>query len=117
MIRRVKTMTRLWKIDPVKLCQQHLLGEHAELHQEVGTLLNHPHGEAIVRGHAEKGQVDTSLIQERHDELAVELQRRGLNHESPLDFNDTLGIGYVDVEANKIDLAERCEDCKELMDV
>lgn len=106
-------MTRLWNIDPAKLCRQHLLGEHKEMHQEAGTLHNHPHGEAIVRGHAEKGQVDTALIQKRHDELATELERRGMNHNSPLDFDDPLKIGYVDVEANKRDLANRCDECRE----
>jgi len=98
-------------IEPAVMCDNHLLGEHAECHQEVGTLLNHPHGRAIVEGHAEKQQVDTSLIQDRHDELAKELERRGMNHDSPMDYTDELDLGSIDIEANKRDLFERCEDC------
>lgn len=41
-------MTRLWGVDPKQMCSTHLCGEHAEMHQEAGTLLNHPHGVAVV---------------------------------------------------------------------
>lgn len=53
-------------LKPEELCDQHLLGEHKELHQEVGTLLNHSHGQAIVKGHVDKGQVVLSEIAQRH---------------------------------------------------
>lgn len=106
-------MTRMWGLDPALLCDQHLRGEHAEMHQEVGTLRNHPHGEAIVRGHAEKGQVDTSRIQARHDALAEEMTRRGMNHQSPMDYADEHDLGDLDLAANRADLAERCADCRE----
>ncbi len=42
-------MTRMWGIDPRWLCDQHLIGDHAEMHQVVGTIGNHPHAEAVVR--------------------------------------------------------------------
>lgn len=106
-------MTRLWAVDPRLLCDQHLLGEHAECHQEVGTLRNHPHGRAIVAGHADRGQVDTALLQSRHDELAAELERRGMAHDSPLDYDDDLELGSVDPDANRRDLARRCDACRE----
>lgn len=105
-------MTRLWGVDPSVLCDQHLLGEHSELHQAVGTLLNHPHGEAIVRGHAEKGQIDTSRIQSRHDTLAAELERRGMAHDSPLEYDDQHDFGEIDREKNIDDLRDRCPDCR-----
>lgn len=106
-------MTRLWGVTPEFLCSKHLLGEHKEMHQEAGTLENHPHGLAIVKGHAEKGQVDTSLIKERHDELVEEMKRRGMNHNSPLDFEDDLDLGEIDLEKNLKDLSERCEKCRD----
>lgn len=106
-------MTRMWGIDPGLLCRNHLLGEHSEMHQEAGTIENHPHGEAVVKGHAEKEQVDTSLIKERHDELVDEMERRGMNHDSPLDYRDSLGLGSIDIEKNLEELAGRCEDCRE----
>ena len=106
-------MTRIWGVDPAALCKDHLLGEHKEMHQEVGTLRNHPHGQAIVEGHAEKGQVDTALLQERHDALADEMERRGYTHDSPMDYEDTAGLGEIDVDANRRELAERCAECAE----
>lgn len=105
-------MTRMWGIDPALLCEEHLLGEHVEMHQEVGTLENHPHGEAVVRGHAEAEQIDTAVIRARHDELAAEMVRRGMAHDSPLDYDDGLGLGGIDVEANRRELAERCDACR-----
>jgi hypothetical protein len=108
-------MTRLWNLPPEVLCQDHLLGEHKEMHQEAGTLVNHPHGEAVVDGHAEKGQVKLSLLEPRHDELVVEMERRGLNHDSPFDYDlsDYDDRGYIDKQANLEDLRSRCEACAE----
>lgn len=102
----------MWGIDPRLLCDRHLLGEHTEMHQAVGTLRNHPHGEAILRGHAERKQLDTSKIQERHDELAYEMERRGMNHDSPLHYDDALDLGRIDPERNLEDLKKRCDDCR-----
>lgn len=104
-------MTRMWLLDPKKMCDDHLVGEHGEMHMIVGTIRNHPHGEAIVRGHARKGQIDTSLIQQRHDELEEEMKRRGMHPDKPLDYEDELNLGNIDEEKNRIDLANRCDNC------
>lgn len=103
----------MWGIDPRLLCDDHLVGEHAEMHQEVGTLRNHEHGEAIVRGHAEQGQVDTAKIQARHDELADEIERRGMTHDSPLEYDDTHDLGEIDPARNREELVDRCDECRE----
>lgn len=71
-------MTRMWMVDPVLLCQQHLLGEHNELHKLVGVINNHQHGYPIVKDQAEKGNVATSQITARHAVLAKEMRKRGL---------------------------------------
>jgi hypothetical protein len=104
-------MSRMWMVDPSKMCDNHLRGEHAEHHQLVGSIRNHPHGEAIIEGHAKKGQVDTSLIQQRHDELVTELKKRGVNHDSPMSYDDQWNKGAIDVKFNKRDLSERCDEC------
>lgn len=106
-------MTRMWGIDPRLLCDRHLLGEHAELHQVVGTIEKHPHGEAIVRGHVAKRQLDTASIQTRHDALATELDRRGMTHDSPMAYEDDLDLGQLDLDANLAELADRCPDCRD----
>lgn len=106
-------MTRMWMVDPEELCDQHLLGEHAELHQEVGQI--RAGNLETVTGHARKGQVDTAKIQERHDELLDEMRRRGVDHDSPLDYEDDLDLGDIDVAANRAELRERCDDCRERM--
>lgn len=83
------------------------------MHQEAGTLLNHPHGEAIVRGHAKRGQFQLSKAEPRHDELVDEMKSRGMNHDSPFDYDlsDYSDIGYVDPHANLVDLYNRCDEC------
>lgn len=83
------------------------------MHQEVGTIRNHPHGEAVVTGHARKGQVDTRQLQERHDDLVEEMERRGYSHDSPMDYTDELALGSVDVAGNRQELAARCDACRE----
>lgn len=115
-------MTRMWLgVDPAELCDQHLLGEHKELHQEVGTLRNHPHGRAVVEGHVDAGQVVLERIMDRHDALVAEMKRRGMNHDSPLSFDtaeadDELVVDHNDDAANRKDLAGRCTDCRGQME-
>lgn len=108
-------MTRMWGVDPELMCRSHLLGEHNEMHMLVGAIRKHPHGEAIALGHAKKGQVDTSLIQERHDELAEEMERRGHNHDSPLDYEDSIDAGEIDSLKTQDMLADRCKECRQRM--
>lgn len=114
-------MTRMWGVEVELMCREHLMGEHNEMHMLVGSIRKHPHGEAIAQGHAEKGQIDTSLIQERHDALAEEMEARGYDHDSSMEYDDSLGIGEVDaerdpsLEASNIrdELADRCPECRE----
>ena len=80
---RHQPMTRMWLgIRPDELCDQHLRGEHAEMHQEVGTWKRHPHGEAVVEGHTKKGQVEPRLLdvykanRERLRERCADCRRR-----------------------------------------
>lgn len=111
-------MTRLWNLPTKYLCKNHLLGEHSEIHQEIGTLRNHPHGTAIVGGHARLGQFQLSKAQSRHNELVKEMVCRGFNHDSPLDvpedeYEDT---GYIDRHYNLVDLYTRCDECAKRID-
>lgn len=102
-------MTRMWCVDPRGLCRNHLLGEHNELHKLVGSI----RAGHSIDGYVERDQVDTSRIKSRHDELVAELERRGFSHESPMEYDDTLGLGEIDETANLEELKARCEHCAE----
>lgn len=104
----------MWCVDPGVLCRNHLLGEHKELHQLVGHI--RAGNTAAVRGHADRKQVDTSRIADRHAQLVAEMDRRGYNHASPLDYDDELALGAIDEAANLDDLADRCGACRERID-
>jgi len=111
-------MTRLWCLPTKYLCDSHLLGEHKEMHQEAGTLCNHPHGEAIVDGHARRGQFQLSRCEQRHDELVKEMVCRGMQHDSPFeyDLSEYEDTGYVDRYYNLVDLYTRCGECADRID-
>lgn len=110
-------MVRRWDIDPELLCDNHLLGEHKEIHQEVGTLKNHPHGRSIVLGHLKKLQFSFKDLEKRHNELENEMKARGMNPDSPLELVDptsfNLPKGHIDILFNLIDLSSRCKECRE----
>ena len=106
-------MTRMWCVPPQLMCRQHLLGEHKEIHQLVGAMLKDRWG--VVRGHAERGQIQTSIIKSRHAALVREMLARGYNHASPLPDFPRTSIGRVDPDNSMRDLAQRCERCRELI--
>lgn len=101
-------MTRMWNLPPEKMCDRHLLGEHKELHQAVGSLNN----EKSLRGHVEMGQIEIHKIKKRHVEIVKEMLARGFNHKSPLPEFNSFKAGYIDPEFNKKDLISRCKECR-----
>ena len=115
-------MTRMWLLPPGHMCQQHILGEHYELHKLVGGIKAALDGDdghrARIAGQARDGNVDVRQITERHREL----EAYG-GWDSPLPkvviSGATCGfaIGDIDVEANRRDLRERCADCAAAMEV
>jgi hypothetical protein len=105
-------MTRMWMVNPKTMCRNHLLGEHKELHQLVGTILLGRMN--VVHGHAKKGQVQCRSIQSRHIELVLEMLSRGYNHQSPLPEFDFLDVGEIDLEESDKELRRRCNKCSSL---
>lgn len=102
-------------LDPKLLCDKHLLGEHGEIHK---------HRHNFVKQHSIKGriypvvQIEPAAMKARHDELAVEMLHRGMNHNSRYEMPD---ISYlppeqryakVNTEQSYIDLASRCPACR-----
>jgi len=101
---------RMWGTDPKFLCRKHLLGEHLEMHMFVGAIKK---GINIV-GYVDGGLVETHMINLRHDELVVEMQKRGINHKSPLERLNLPARGRLSRKDNLIELARRCPECAKL---
>lgn len=90
-------------MNPRSMCRQHLLGEHVEMHMFVGHLKRgRPVHNYIVR---------TDAIESRHEELSVEMLRRGYKHNSPLVYKDTVGVNTVDPIRSLRALCSRCNEC------
>lgn len=99
---------RMWKVDPKLLCDKHLLGEHVEMHMFVGTIQK---GKSLA-GYIDGGLVETDKINRRHDELVVEMLKRGMNHQSPLPKIKLPRQGTINVSGNLVELSKRCPDCR-----
>ncbi|WP_316505752.1 pyrimidine dimer DNA glycosylase/endonuclease V [Nitrosopumilus sp.] len=90
---------RIWDISPSKLCRNHLLGEHRELHAMWVVITENKKGYSL---HPEtlrwKGKLKAMYL--RHEELVAEMTKRGYNHRSPLDKRKAIGNAkqndYVD---------------------
>jgi hypothetical protein len=81
---------RIWDITPDKLCRNHLLGEHSELHAIWSILTNSKKGFAY---HPEtlrwRGKLKALYL--RHEEIVDEMKKRGFNHKSPLNSDFAIG--------------------------
>lgn len=106
MLTRVEgSLLRIWDIPPDKLCRQHLLGEHRELHAVWSILTQGKKGYAK---HPEtlrwQGKLKALFL--RHDRLVGEMIKRGIAHKSPL--SEALATGastqdeFVDTREEQI---------------
>lgn len=102
---------RLWMVKPEYMCRKHLFGEHLETHMFIGSIKKG----TSLKGYIENGLVDTSRIKRRHDALAKEIVDRGFTHKSPLEYEDTLKVGSVNVETSMNVLRSRCDLCNRRM--
>ena len=99
---------RMWMVDPRKMCDQHLLGEHVELHMLVGSLRR----KKTLTGFLDGGLVELHSIRSRHAELVIEMKSRGFRHASPLPVFRAKRAGKVDSKLNLRELARRCAACR-----
>jgi hypothetical protein len=101
---------RIWDIEPSRLCRNHLLGEHRELHGLWNILV---YGKKGYGRHPEtlrwKGK--TSALRKRHQDLAKEMAARGYRHCSVLDGRHAKGPAeqseYVDTPDEQIEIVRR----------
>jgi hypothetical protein len=94
---------RIWDIEPRYLCQQHLLGEHRELHAIWSVITNHKQG---YSKHPETLRWVDSLaaLYLRHNAEVMEMEKRGYHHHSPLD--KTLATGHK-IQLNLVDPVDK----------
>jgi hypothetical protein len=93
---------RIWDLPVEKLCKNHLLGEHRELHaiwniisQDKKGYSKHPETKRW------KGKLKALYI--RHEELVTEIKKRGYNHNSSLDARLAVGKETQDECVDSID--------------
>jgi hypothetical protein len=74
---------RIWDLHPKRLCRQHLLGEHRELHAIWNVITKRKKG---YSRHPEtlRWRGKLKALFRRHELLAVEMKGRGYAHRSPL---------------------------------
>jgi hypothetical protein len=107
---------RVWDIPPEKLCRQHLLGQHNEIHG-LWTVITE--GRRGYANHPETHRWTGKLpaLWQRHETTVAEMARRGYNHQSPIDLSRLDGspeqTDYVDtVEAQVTLLREKGCGCR-----
>ena len=101
---------RVWDIEPRKLCRNHLLGEHRELHAIWAILTKGKNG---YSKHPEtlrwKGKLKALYL--RHEKLVREMGCRGYRHSSDLDRNLANGKSvqedFVDTPQSQLIILKR----------
>ncbi|WP_230628980.1 pyrimidine dimer DNA glycosylase/endonuclease V [Methanosarcina barkeri] len=109
-------LMRIWDIPPEKMCRQHLLGEHRELHALWSIIANnkkaYAHHPETMRW---RGKLKALYL--RHEALVEEMTRRGYKHHTPLDPALATGKAVQDEFVDSYEeqvrlLKERGCDCR-----
>jgi len=101
---------RIWDIRPAKLCRNHLLGEHRELHAIWAILTKNKSG---YSHHPEtlrwKGKLKALYL--RHELLVRELERRAYRHKSDLQRRFATGSAkqdqFIDSPKEQLNIIKR----------
>jgi hypothetical protein len=106
---------RMWMVDVRVLCRQHLLAEHLELHMFLGSINKEVH----LDGYFNNDLFEPGSMHIRHDDLVMEMRKRGYNHKTPLDMFDVTYFTPTEIN-HKINrknslqiLLSRCLECKD----
>jgi len=87
---------RIWDIPPERLCRNHLLGEHAELHAVWTILTEDRHGGYANHPEVERWRGKLQALYRKHDQIVDEMLERGYRHNSPLDPELATGSAQQD---------------------
>jgi hypothetical protein len=93
---------RIWDLPPNRLCRNHLLGEHRELHAIWKIITENKFGYAH-HPETKRWRRKLKALYIRHDYLVNEMKNRGYNHNSPL--NKDLAVGGS-IQNNFVDSIE-----------
>ncbi len=98
-------------LNPNVPCDNHLLGEHVELHMLVGCINKGRN----LNNYMKKGLVDLHLIRPRHQVLVKEMEKRGFTHVSVLPdyWLQPTFMGSENPKTSLNDLCKRCLKCGE----
>ncbi|MDD5111235.1 MAG: pyrimidine dimer DNA glycosylase/endonuclease V [Candidatus Altiarchaeota archaeon] len=98
---------RIWDIPPGRLCRNHLLGEHRELHA-IWTILTEDKKGYSRHPETLRWKGKLKALYNRHVKLALEMGKRGYSHKSPLDKRRADGSpvqrGHVDSVERQISI-------------
>ena len=73
-------MTRMRTVNVKYLCMKHLLIEHRDLHGFAGIIKK----KYSLTNHVKRGVLEPLNIVKRHEQIIIEMLRRGYHHYSPL---------------------------------
>ena len=110
---------RMWMVDSSKMCDNHLRGEHYEIHRFLVTLMLNRR----VNGYVKNNLLEVVSLKLRHDELAEEMKKRGFVHKTPIYNSEINGIldrythdldteTMIDKEKSLRELISRCPSCR-----
>jgi hypothetical protein len=105
---------RIWDISPKMLCNQHLLGEHRELHA-IWSILKYNKSGYSKHPETKRWKGKLNALYLRHESLVNEMETRKFNHHSPLDKKNAKGKSvqneYVDSINKQIKIlkSKKCE--------
>ena len=109
---------RMWGIDPKFLCQKHLIGEHGEIHKNRHIFVKKY---KITKRITPIVQIEPENMQKRHDELVLEMLKRGYNHNSPYEqpnlsyLNNNERYAQININISIKDLINRCPECAKII--
>ena len=110
---------RMWMVDPVVMCNKHLLGEHVECHMLVG----HLQRKRRITNYIRLNLLQPKSLRERHEQLALEMKNRDMLHKSPLPEYDLSYLPEehstytVNAEESLNELSRRCLECRKSLRV
>ncbi|MDD4606849.1 MAG: pyrimidine dimer DNA glycosylase/endonuclease V [Patescibacteria group bacterium] len=92
---------RIWDISPKKLCRQHLLGEHRELHA-IWSIINNKKIGYSQHPETKRWEGKLKALYLRHAELVKEIENRGYKHYSFLDKKLAKGKSIQDKKIDSL---------------